>query len=101
MKGTFVRTTYYDHLVFECEKGRETVTIAQRPRQTEYNEPQVEGLILNIERGDSILCYRCQSKIATLDDAGPARPASRLEFTCVRCLSWGIWESKAQTSAAS
>ena len=97
MRGEFVRTTFADHLVFRCERGAETLTIPQRPKQVEFNDPQVAGLLLNLARGDSIRCYRCQANLVTETDAGPAREATRYDFICVRCLSWGTWEAEKAT----
>ncbi|HVR42385.1 MAG TPA: hypothetical protein VMS56_02970 [Thermoanaerobaculia bacterium] len=91
LRAEHVRTTHADHLVFTCPEGGEVTTVPQRPRQVEFNPPQVEGLLLNIERGDAILCYRCQSKLAVESDDAPGRPSTRMEFICVRCLSWGTW----------
>lgn len=97
LRGEFVRTTYADHLVFRCARGRESLTIPQRPRQQEFNPDQVEGLLLNIARGDAILCYRCQANLVTENDAAPGREPTRWDFTCVRCLSWGGWSERAAT----
>ncbi|HUP65510.1 MAG TPA: hypothetical protein VM557_09530 [Thermoanaerobaculia bacterium] len=89
IKGHFVQSPATDYLVFDCPAGGETITIGQRPRQMEFNRPQVEGLILSLARGDSIRCYRCQAKLAMSSDVAPGREASRYQFTCTRCLSWG------------
>src|SRR5438270_12531457 len=61
MIGSFVQTTFADHLYLTCPRGKETITIPQRPKQTEFNLQQVEGMVENLQRGDDILCYRCQS----------------------------------------
>ncbi len=65
LTGSFVKTTYADHLFLTCPRGKETITIGQRPRQMEFYPQAVEGFVENIQRGDAILCYRCQSKIET------------------------------------
>ena len=91
--GSFVQTTYSDHIYLVCPRGKETTTIPQRPRQQEFNEPQVEGLMVSLQRGDNILCFRCQSKLLMARDEEVFGKPSRTTFTCVRCLSFGVWES--------
>jgi hypothetical protein len=98
LKGSFVQTTYADHIYLECPKGKETISIPQRPRQQEFNLPQVEGLLLSIQRGDNILCFRCQSKLVTDRQEEAFGKASRIIFTCVRCFSYGIWEPGMQSA---
>jgi hypothetical protein len=88
MQGTFVRTTYADHIALVCSKGRETVVVPQRPKQMEFLVQQVEGLVENIQRGDAILCYRCQSPLEV------EASANATVFTCIRCFSWGTWSGK-------
>ena len=91
MTGSFVHTTFADHVFLTCTKGRETIMIQQRPKQVEYQPQSVEGMVENIQRGDNNLCFRCQSKIevATKEDVNPG--VTRFTFTCVRCYSWGTW----------
>lgn len=92
MQGDFVKTTYADHLVLTCNRGKESVSIPQRPRQQQFNLPQVEGLIINLRRGDNVLCYRCQSKLDMSNEERAHNGTASFSFTCVRCLSWGEWE---------
>lgn len=92
MRGSYIQTTYADHIYLECPRGKETITIPQRPRQQEFNAEQVEGLVLNLQRGDNVLCFRCQSRLVSESDEAPARPPTRYTWTCVRCLSWGTWQ---------
>ena len=63
MVGSFVQTTFADHIFLTCASGKETIPIPQRPKQMEFYDQQVEGFVENMQRGDAILCYRCQSKI--------------------------------------
>ncbi len=93
MSGAFVQTTFADHIFLTCPRGRETITIPQRPKQTEFQAQQVEGFVENLQRGDTILCYRCQSPIEVDAHDDPVSDASEYTFTCVRCLSWGRWKS--------
>ncbi|HEX8251671.1 MAG TPA: hypothetical protein VF846_00880 [Thermoanaerobaculia bacterium] len=94
MSGSFVQTTFADHVFLTCSRGKETISIGQRPKQMEFYEQQVEGMVENIQRGDAILCYRCQSEVQT--DAVPNRESGITDytFTCVRCFSWGRWVGK-------
>jgi len=94
MTGELVRTTYADHLVLHCKRGKETVTIPQRPTQQEFNEPQIEGLMLNLQRGDNVLCYRCQSQLGIDRDERANTGEAHYAFTCVRCFSFGFWSGK-------
>jgi DNA-directed RNA polymerase subunit RPC12/RpoP len=91
LRGSFVQTTFADHIVLSCPQGRETITIPQRPKQMQFLEQQVEGLVESMQRGDAIRCYRCQSKIEV--EERPDRDTGIIDhlFTCVRCLSWGRW----------
>src|SRR5687767_14363242 len=91
MKGSFVQTTFADHIYLDCPKGKERITIPQRPRQQEFNEPQVEGLILSEQRGDNVLCFRCQAKLVVSREEETFGQPTRTTFTCVRCFSYGIW----------
>src|SRR5436190_21655142 len=75
MTGSFVQTTFADHIFLNCPRGKETITIPQRPKQMEFYDQQVEGFVENMQRGDAILCYRCQSKIE-VDAKKTARPES-------------------------
>lgn len=90
MTGSFVQTTFADHIFLSCSRGKETLTIPQRPKQQEFQAQQIEGLVENLQRGDSILCYRCQSPYEIDASAG------RTTFTCIRCFSWGTWNGGAQ-----
>ncbi|MCU1348904.1 MAG: hypothetical protein JWO56_1934, partial [Acidobacteria bacterium] len=63
MIGSFVQTTFADHIFLTCPRGKETIQIPQRPRQLEFQLQQVEGLVENIQRGDRNLCYRCQASV--------------------------------------
>jgi len=92
LTGAFVATTYADHILLTCSKGRETITIPQRPKQVEFNVPQIEGLLDSLQRGDNVLCYRCQSKLVMEREAIPGTDRTRHTFTCVRCFSYGTWE---------
>jgi hypothetical protein len=94
MSGSFVQTTFADHIFLECSRGRETITIPQRPKQIEFQAQQVEGMVENLQRGDAILCYRCQSKIETASKTSGDGGVSDYTFTCVRCYSWGRWVGK-------
>ncbi len=100
MTGTFVQTTFADHVVLACPRGKETITIPQRPKQIEFQPQQVEGYLENLERGDAILCYRCQSEIEVENTSDAVTGASTSTFTCVRCLSWGRWRSSEQQVAS-
>ncbi len=84
MTGSFVQTTFADHIFLTCPRG-ETITIPQRPKQIEFQPQQVEGYLENIQRGDAVLCYRCQS-VMEMNVTGNATT-----FTCVRCFSFGTW----------
>jgi len=86
MTGSFVQTTFADHVFLTCPRGKETITIPQRPKQIEFQAQQVEGFVENIDRGDANLCYRCQSPLEVSGDE------SGYTFTCIRCFSWGTWK---------
>lgn len=94
MTGSFVQTTFADHIFLSCPVGKETVSIPQRPKQIEFQPQQVEGMVENIQRGDAILCYRCQSVVETSAKPNGATGMTDYTFTCVRCLSWGRWVGK-------
>jgi hypothetical protein len=91
MSGSFVQTTYADHVFLTCSRGKETITIPQRPRQMEFYPQAVEGFVENIQRGDAILCYRCQSKVETATKENVETGYADYTFTCVRCFSYGTW----------
>ena len=91
LNGSFVKTTYADHLFLTCPRGKETITISQRPTQMEFYPQAVEGMVENIQRGDAILCYRCQSKIETSTTENVETGRAAYTFTCVRCFSYGSW----------
>lgn len=84
MTGSFVQTTFADHVFLDCPRGH-TITIPQRPKQIEFQPQQVEGFLENIQRGDTNLCYRCQSPVER------TTTESETTFTCVRCFSYGTW----------
>ncbi len=91
MNGSFVQTTFADHVFLTCPRGKETITIPQRPRQMEFHPQAVEGMVENIQRSDSILCYRCQSQIETATRENADTGRVDYTFTCVRCFSYGSW----------
>jgi hypothetical protein len=92
MTGSFVQTTFADHVFLSCPRGKETISIQQRPRQTEFNEQQVEGFVENLQRSDKNLCYRCQSKLEVAADEDVETGVTDYTFTCVRCFSYGTWK---------
>jgi hypothetical protein len=94
LTGSFVQTTFADHIFLTCPRGKETITIGQRPRQMEFQDQQVEGFVENIQRGDAILCYRCQSKMETNAKENAETGVTDYTFTCIRCFSWGRWVGK-------
>ena len=94
LTGSFVQTTFADHIFLTCSKGKEAITIPQRPRQMEFYDQQVEGYVENIQRRDAILCYRCQSIVETSAKADPETGVTDYTFTCVRCFSWGRWAGR-------
>ena len=94
MTGSFVKTTFADHIFLTCPRGRETIQIPQRPTQMEFYDQQVEGFVENLQRGDAILCYRCQSKIETAAKENRETGITDYTFTCIRCFSWGRWVGK-------
>ena len=89
--GEFVQTTFADHIFLTCPRGRETITIPQRPKQMEFYPQAVEGFVENLQRGDAILCYRCQSPLEVHTDENATTGVAAYTFTCMRCLSWGPW----------
>lgn len=96
LTGSFVQTTFADHIFLTCSRGKETITIPQRPKQMEFYAQQVEGYVENLQRGDAILCYRCQSKIEIANEKVGERTDST--FTCIRCFSWGRWAGMPETA---
>jgi len=94
MTGEFVKTTFSDHISLTCPRGRETITIPQRPKQLEYYPQAVEGFVENLQRGDAILCYRCQSPLEVHTDENATTGVGSYTFTCVRCLSYGTWAGR-------
>ena len=93
LSGSFVQATYADHIFLECPKDKETITISQRPKQQQFNPHQIEGLVVFLQEGDKIRCYRCQSNLSVdQHEEPPGSGRVRFEFTCVRCLSYGFWE---------
>ena len=94
MAGSYVQTTFADHVFLTCPAGKEIVTIPQRPKQIEFQAQQVEGFVENIQRGDAILCYRCQSDLEVNTRENVETGVNDYTFTCVRCLSYGTWTGK-------
>jgi len=91
MTGTFVQTTFADHIFLTCPRGKETLAIPQRPKQIPFQAQQVEGFVENIQRGDANLCYRCQSELEVDTKENATTGITHFTFTCVRCFSWGEW----------
>jgi hypothetical protein len=94
MTGSFVQTTFADHVFLTCQRGKETITIPQRPKQMQFYDQQVEGFVENLQRRDAILCYRCQSKVEVAAVEDPETRVTDYTFTCIRCFSWGRWVGK-------
>ena len=94
MTGSFVQTTFADHIFLDCPRGKETITIPQRPKQVVFQAQQVEGFVENLQRGDAILCYRCQAPLETHITENATTGVNEYMFTCVRCLSYGEWVGK-------
>jgi len=94
LAGSFVQTTFADHIFLTCPRGKETIQIPQRPKQMEFHDQQVEGFVENLQRGDAILCYRCQSVMETDAKLNRDTGITDYTFTCVRCFSWGRWVGK-------
>jgi len=94
LTGSFVQTTFADHIALACDRGKETLTIPQRPKQKEFLDQQSEGFVENLQRGDAILCYRCQSPLEIAREENVNTGVTDFTFTCVRCLSWGSWKGK-------
>ena len=91
MTGSFVQTTFADHVFLTCPRGKETIQIPQRPTQLEFQRQQVEGMVENIQRGDRNLCYRCQSPVELNAKENVDTGVTHYTFTCIRCFSWGTW----------
>ena len=91
MTGSFVQTTFADHIFLTCERGKETIQIPQRPKQMQFYDQQVEGYVESMQRGDAIRCYRCQSKMDLDAKTDADSGITDYMFTCVRCFSWGRW----------
>ena len=91
MTGSFVKTTFADHVFLTCPAGKDTITIPQRPKQIEFQAQQVEGFVESMQRGDAILCYRCQAIVETSAKPNQETGVTDYTFTCVRCFSWGRW----------
>ncbi len=94
LAGSFVQTTFADHIFLTCSRGKETFTIPQRPKQMEFYDQAVEGMVENIQRGDAILCYRCQARIEVEAKENRETGVTDYTFTCTRCFSWGRWVGK-------
>ncbi|HEX7706394.1 MAG TPA: hypothetical protein VF701_08055 [Thermoanaerobaculia bacterium] len=91
LTGSFVQTTFADHIHLTCPTGRETISIPQRPRQMEFYDQQVEGLVESLQRGDAIRCYRCQASVEISAKENRETGITDFTFTCTRCFSWGRW----------
>lgn len=91
MTGSFVQTTFADHIFLECPRGKETIQLPQRPKQVTFHRQQTEGFVENIQRGDANLCYRCQAPLETNLNENTTTGVTHYTFTCVRCLSYGEW----------
>ena len=98
MVGEFVQTTFADHVFLTCARGKETITIPQRPKQMEFHAQAVEGFVENMNRGDAILCYRCQSPLEINLIENATTGFARYVFTCIRCFSWGEWAGRPETA---
>ena len=94
MTGEFVKTTFADHIFLTCARGRETITIPQRPKQVSFHPQACEGMVENLQRGDAILCYRCQSPIEVASKEDPNTGRGEYTFTCIRCFSYGTWSGR-------
>ncbi|MEA2488656.1 MAG: hypothetical protein QOH21_448 [Acidobacteriota bacterium] len=94
LAGSFVQTTFADHVFLTCPTGKETIQIPQRPKQVEFQPQSIEGLVESLQRGDAILCYRCQSKIEVDAKENNETGITDYLFTCIRCFSWGRWVGK-------
>lgn len=94
LTGSFVQTTFADHIFLACPRDKDTITIPQRPKQMEFYDQAVEGFVENIQRGDAILCYRCQSRVETDAKENNNTGITDYTFTCIRCFSWGRWVGK-------
>ena len=98
MTGSFVQTTYADHIYLACPRGKETYTLRQRPKQKPFHRQQVEGFVENIQRGDANLCYRCQAPLEMSVNENANTGVNHYTFTCVRCLSYGEWVGHPETA---
>ena len=98
MMGSFVQTTFADHIYLTCPKGKESITIGQRPKQVVFQAQQVEGFVENIQRGDANLCYRCQAPLETNASENANNGVTHFTFTCVRCFSYGEWMGHPETA---
>ena len=94
LTGSFVQTTFADHIFLTCPRDKQTITIPQRPKQMEFYDQAVEGMVESLQRGDAILCYRCQSKIEINAKENRETGITDYTFTCIRCFSWGQWIGK-------
>ncbi len=76
MIGEFVQTTFADHIFLTCPRGN----------------------VENMNRGDAIQCYRCQSPLEINTQENATTGVAHYTFTCVRCLSWGEWAGRPETA---
>ncbi len=98
MTADFIQSNYFDQLVFQCPKG-DTVTIPQRPKQVEYNVHQLEGFVVFLQSGDSILCYRCQRRLQVEAIENADTGVTDFTFTCTHCFSWGTWSGRPEDAS--
>ncbi|MGN6182433.1 MAG: hypothetical protein ACTHQM_02130 [Thermoanaerobaculia bacterium] len=94
LTGSFVQTTFADHIFLTCAAGKETIQIPQRPKQIEFQDQQVEGYVENLQRNDTIRCYRCQASMEVAAKPNNETGITDYTFTCTRCLSYGRWIGK-------
>src|SRR5437870_13192740 len=85
MTGTFVQTTFADHIFLTCPRGKETIAIPHRPQRIPFQAQQVEGLVEDVQRGDANLCYRCQSERGAGTKANATTGLTYFPFPGVRC----------------
>ncbi|MEO6259202.1 MAG: hypothetical protein ABIP63_02590, partial [Thermoanaerobaculia bacterium] len=45
MAGSFVQTTFADHVVLSCPRGKESFSLPQRPKQIQFQGQQLEGFV--------------------------------------------------------
>jgi hypothetical protein len=55
--------------------------------------------VVFLQVGDSIRCYRCQSKLEVALVEDRTTGIANYEFTCVRCFSYGTWTGKPEEAS--